>query len=88
MDSVSTNDIAVTALKRMGYCLVGKSMMMFSPLHPFRFWSNTFILNRYFESVVVFFIMLSTVSLGLNGYELSPSFRGGLDTFDTVQPFL
>jgi hypothetical protein len=84
MDSVSTNDIAVAALKSMGYCLVGKSMMMFSPLHPIRFWSNTFILNRYFESVVTFFIMLSTVSLGLNGYDLSISFRNGLDIFDTV----
>jgi hypothetical protein len=84
MESVSANDIAVAALKRMGYSLVGKSMLMFSPLHPIRFWSNTFILNRHFESVVTFFIMLSTVSLGLNGYELSNSFRNGLDTFDTV----
>jgi hypothetical protein len=82
------NDVAVAALMRMGYCMVGKSLMMFSASHPLRFWSNTLIVNRYFESVVVFFIMLSTVSLGLNGYELSPSFRGGLDTFDTVQPFL
>jgi hypothetical protein len=72
----------------MGYCLVGKSLMMFSSSHPLRFWSNTLILNRHLESVVVFFIMLSTVSLGLNGYELSPSFRGGLDIFDTVQPVL
>jgi hypothetical protein len=79
------NDIAVAALMRMGYSMVGKSLLMFSPSHPFRFWSNTLILNRHFESVVVFFIILSTVSLGLNGYELSASFRGGLDAFDTVR---
>jgi hypothetical protein len=83
-ESFYENDIAVSALQRMGYSLVGKSMMVFSPLHPLRFWSNTFVLNRHFESVVTFFIMLSTLSLGLNGYELSPSFRGGLDIFDTV----
>ena len=84
MESSHQNDIAVAALTRMGYCLVGKSLMVLSPSNPIRFWSNTFVLNRYFESVVTFFIMLSTVSLGLNGYELSDDFRRGLDVFDTV----
>ncbi len=84
MQSVHDNDIAVAALQRMGYSLVGKSMMMFTPLHPVRFWCNTVILNPHFESVVTFFIMLSSVSLGLNGYELSDDFRRGLDIFDTV----
>jgi hypothetical protein len=84
VESSHQNDIAVAALTRMGYCLVGKSLMVLSPSNPIRFWSNTFVLNRYFESVVTFFIMLSTVSLGLNGYELSDDFRRGLDVFDTV----
>jgi hypothetical protein len=80
------NDIGVAALQRMGYSLVGKSMMILSPLHPVRFWCNTIILNPHFESVVTFFIMLSSVSLGLNGYELTDGFRRGLDIFDTVHP--
>jgi len=84
VESSHRNDIAVAALTRMGYCLVGKSLMVLSPSNPIRFWSNTFVLNRYFESVVTFFIMLSTVSLGLNGYEISDDFRRGLDVFDTV----
>jgi hypothetical protein len=84
VESSHQNDIAVAALTRMGYCLVGKSLMVLTPSNPIRFWSNTFVLNRYFESVVTFFIMLSTVSLGLNGYELSDDFRRGLDVFDTV----
>jgi hypothetical protein len=59
--------------------------MIFSPSHPVRFWSNTFVLHRYFESVVTFFIMLSTVSLGMNGYVITDDFRRALDIFDTVK---